>query len=124
MELPLSPARDHADHASQAPEAPLVSSKKRSEFRAENLKKRYKSRTVVHDVSLSVKSGEVVGLLGPNGAGKTTTLRLIAGFLQPEAGEIRVDEMVGDDLRVRLARSRGDAETCRRRSRPRRRTSR
>ncbi|HJT51079.1 MAG TPA: ATP-binding cassette domain-containing protein, partial [Nitrosospira sp.] len=43
-----------------------------SEFRANNLKKSYKSRTVVQDVSLSVKSGEVVGLLGPNGAGKTT----------------------------------------------------
>jgi len=43
-----------------------------SEFRADKLKKSYKSRTVVKDVSLAVASGEVVGLLGPNGAGKTT----------------------------------------------------
>ena len=43
-----------------------------SELKALHLKKSYKSRTVVKDVSLEVKSGEVVGLLGPNGAGKTT----------------------------------------------------
>jgi lipopolysaccharide export system ATP-binding protein len=88
MELPLSPAGDHTDHASQAPEAPLVSSGKRSEFRAENLKKSYKSRTVVHDVSLSVKSGEVVGLLGPNGAGKTTCFYMMVGLVPLDGGNI------------------------------------
>ena len=43
-----------------------------SMLRVNNLRKKYKSRTVVHDVSFEVASGEVVGLLGPNGAGKTT----------------------------------------------------
>ena len=50
-----------------------------SELKAVNLKKRYKSRTVVQDVSLSVSSGEVVGLLGPNGAGKTTCFYMMVG---------------------------------------------
>ena len=53
------------------------------------LNKRYKSRIVVHDVSLSVDSGEVVGLLGPNGAGKTTTLKLIMNLLPPTAGSAK-----------------------------------
>jgi lipopolysaccharide export system ATP-binding protein len=93
MELPLSPAGDRAGHISQAPEAPLVSSGKRSEFRAENLKKSYKSRTVVHDVSLSVKSGEVVGLLGPNGAGKTTCFYMMVGLVPLDGGNIVLDEL-------------------------------
>ena len=58
---------------------------------ARNLAKRYYSRQVVHDVSVSVRSGEVIGLLGPNGAGKTTTLRMCYGFLRPDAGMIRID---------------------------------
>lgn len=53
------------------------------------LNKRYKSRIVVHDVSLAVGSGEVVGLLGPNGAGKTTCFNCVTGFLQPTAGSVR-----------------------------------
>ena len=93
MELPLPPVYDHTDPASQSPEAPLVSSKKRSEFRANNLKKRYKSRTVVHDVSLSVKSGEVVGLLGPNGAGKTTCFYMMVGLVPLDGGSIVLDEL-------------------------------
>ena len=52
-----------------------------SELRAEHLQKRYKSRMVVQDVSLDVKSGEVVGLLGPNGAGKTTCFYMIVGLM-------------------------------------------
>ncbi|AEG92679.1 ABC transporter ATP-binding protein [Ramlibacter tataouinensis] len=54
------------------------------------LTKRYGSAAVVKDVSLSVEKGQLVCLLGPSGCGKTTTLRLIAGFLQPDGGEIRV----------------------------------
>ncbi|MGZ8253646.1 MAG: ATP-binding cassette domain-containing protein, partial [Burkholderiaceae bacterium] len=46
----------------------------------ENLQKRYSSRTVVKDVSLTVESGEVVGLLGPNGAGKTTCFYMVVGL--------------------------------------------
>ena len=62
-----------------------------SELRTISLKKRYGSRTVVHDVSLSVKSGEVVGLLGPNGAGKTTSFYMIVGLIAADGGEIFID---------------------------------
>ena len=55
-----------------------------------HLSKRYPGRTAVDDVSFSVKSGEIVGFLGPNGAGKTTTMRVLAGFLPPSAGSVRV----------------------------------
>jgi len=63
-----------------------------SELRTVSLKKRYGARTVVHDVSLSVKSGEVVGLLGPNGAGKTTSFYMIVGLVAVDGGEIFIDD--------------------------------
>src|SRR5688500_8503466 len=63
-----------------------------SEFKASNLKKSYKSRTVVQDVSLSVASGEVVGLLGPNGAGKTTCFYMMVGLVPLDGGSISLDE--------------------------------
>lgn len=63
-----------------------------SELRASGLKKKYGSRTVVHDASLSLNSGEVVGLLGPNGAGKTTTFYMIVGLIAAGGGEIFIDE--------------------------------
>jgi lipopolysaccharide export system ATP-binding protein len=56
-----------------------------------NLRKRYGARTVVKDVSLDVKSGEVVGLLGPNGAGKTTSFYMIVGLVSLDAGQITLD---------------------------------
>jgi lipopolysaccharide export system ATP-binding protein len=59
--------------------------------RSERLRKRYKSRTVVQDVSLEVRSGEVVGLLGPNGAGKTTCFYMIVGLVPVDAGRIFLD---------------------------------
>lgn len=62
-----------------------------SELRAVALNKRYRSRTVVHDVSLSVQSGEVVGLLGPNGAGKTTCFYLIVGLVAADGGDIFIN---------------------------------
>ena len=52
--------------------------------------KRFGSRTVVDNVDLTVRQGEIVGFLGPNGSGKTTTIRLICGLLTPDAGEIEV----------------------------------
>ncbi len=58
------------------------------------LSKRYGSHAAVDDVSLMIEHGRMVCLLGPSGCGKTTTLRLIAGFLEPSAGEIRVGEKV------------------------------
>ncbi len=56
-----------------------------------NLMKRYGARKVVRDVSVRVKSGEVVGLLGPNGAGKTTTFYMIVGLVPPNGGSIALD---------------------------------
>jgi lipopolysaccharide export system ATP-binding protein len=61
------------------------------ELRADNLVKRYKSRTVVKGASLSVKSGEVVGLLGPNGAGKTTSFYMMVGLVSADEGTITLD---------------------------------
>lgn len=63
-----------------------------SELRANNLKKRYKSRTVVQDVSFSLCSGEVIGLLGPNGAGKTTCFYMMVGLVPLDGGEIYLDD--------------------------------
>jgi lipopolysaccharide export system ATP-binding protein len=63
-----------------------------SQLSAAALKKRYKSRTVVHDVSVNVKSGEVVGLLGPNGAGKTTCFYMIVGLVAADGGSIKLDD--------------------------------
>jgi lipopolysaccharide export system ATP-binding protein len=62
-----------------------------SQLRAEHLVKRYRSRTVVKDVSLSVENGEVVGLLGPNGAGKTTCFYMIVGLIPLDDGDIYLD---------------------------------
>lgn len=62
---------------------------------ADNLVKRYKSRTVVNDVSFDVSSGEVVGLLGPNGAGKTTSFYMIVGLVRADEGKITLD---GQDI--------------------------
>jgi lipopolysaccharide export system ATP-binding protein len=62
-----------------------------SQLRAQSLRKRYKSRTVVQEVSLEVSSGEVVGLLGPNGAGKTTCFYMIVGLIPVDAGTIHLD---------------------------------
>ena len=61
------------------------------ELHAENLIKRYKTRTVVNDVSMSVNSGEVVGLLGPNGAGKTTSFYIMVGLVRADEGNIFLD---------------------------------
>ena len=55
------------------------------------LTRRYGSKVAVQDLELEVRPGEILGFLGPNGAGKTTTLRMCAGLLEPDAGEIRVD---------------------------------
>lgn len=57
-----------------------------------DLVKRYKTRTVVNEVSVEVEQGEIVGLLGPNGAGKTTTFYMIVGLIRPNAGKIFLDD--------------------------------
>ena len=60
---------------------------------ADNLVKKYKSRTVVNGVSIEVNQGEIVGLLGPNGAGKTTSFYMIVGLIKPNEGIIHMDNI-------------------------------
>src|SRR6187549_2870538 len=61
-------------------------------LRADHLMKKYKTRTVVNDVSVKVEQGEIVGLLGPNGAGKTTSFYMIVGLIKPNEGKIFLDD--------------------------------
>jgi len=63
-----------------------------------NLRKSYKRRPVIRDVSLDLKRGEVVALLGPNGSGKTTTFYAIAGLVQAEGGRVLIDGTDATDL--------------------------
>ncbi len=58
-----------------------------------NLIKRYKNRTVVNNVSVNVKQGEIVGLLGPNGAGKTTTFYMVVGLIKPDEGSVFLNDI-------------------------------
>jgi lipopolysaccharide export system ATP-binding protein len=64
-----------------------------SALNAKQLKKSYKSRQVVQNVSLSMNAGEVVGLLGPNGAGKTTSFYMIVGLVEPDGGEVYINDI-------------------------------
>ena len=66
----------------------------RSALEANRIRKRFGTRVVVKDVSLSIRQGEVVGLLGPNGAGKTTCFYMIAGLIKADQGSIRLGQQV------------------------------
>ena len=66
-----------------------------------NLTKRYGAVVAVHDLTFTIEDGEFVVFVGPSGCGKTTTLRMIAGFEDPSAGEIRIDGRVVNDLEPR-----------------------
>lgn len=66
-----------------------------SELIVKNLRKAYKTRTVVQDITLQINSGEVVGLLGPNGAGKTTSFYMLVGLVPLDAGRITLN---GEDI--------------------------
>ena len=72
----------------------------RSRMQVRGLRKNYGARRVVHDVSLDVTSGEVVGLLGPNGAGKTTSFYMIVGLVRADAGSIRIDEQAVEHMPI------------------------
>ena len=61
-------------------------------LRSEKLVKKYKHRTVVNEVSVEVKQGEIVGLLGPNGAGKTTSFYVLVGLIKPMSGKVFLDD--------------------------------
>ncbi|TAF80100.1 MAG: ATP-binding cassette domain-containing protein, partial [Curvibacter sp.] len=73
------------------PAAPDTPDSATGRLEARHLQKFYGKRQVVKDVSLSVRTGEVVGLLGPNGAGKTTSFYMIVGLLRASAGDITID---------------------------------
>jgi lipopolysaccharide export system ATP-binding protein len=64
-------------------------------LQAADLRKSYRGRTVVNDVTLEIQQGEVVGLLGPNGAGKTTTFYILVGLARPDYGRVLLD---GEDI--------------------------
>lgn len=64
------------------------------------VQKRYGEVVALHDCNLAIEKGEFITLLGPSGCGKTTTLRLIAGFLKPDAGELRLDGKLLSSARV------------------------
>ena len=66
-----------------------------SKLQAADLRKSYRGRKVVDDVSLEIRQGEVVGLLGPNGAGKTTTFYILVGLARPDFGRVLLD---GEDI--------------------------
>lgn len=59
----------------------------------EKIVKKYRKRTVVNEVSVELKQGEIVGLLGPNGAGKTTSFYIIVGLIKPVSGEVFLDDL-------------------------------
>src|SRR5690554_7607961 len=60
---------------------------------ARHLAKSYKRRRVVHDISLSIEQGSIVGLLGPNGAGKTTSFYMIVGLIKADAGSVGIGDL-------------------------------
>lgn len=73
-------------------------------LRADNIQKIYGSRKVVKGISLEVKQGEIIGLLGPNGAGKTTSFYMIVGMIQPNAGQIYLnDQEITEDAMYKRA---------------------
>jgi ABC-2 type transport system ATP-binding protein len=65
------------------------------------IRKSFGSFTAVHDISFTVKPGEVLGIVGPNGAGKSTTIKMILGLLEPDKGKISIFGSTADDISVR-----------------------
>ena len=79
----------------------------RASLETHNLRKVYRGRAVVKDVSLSVAQGEIVGLLGPNGAGKTTTFYMVVGLTPPDRGEVLLGDTDITELPMYLRAQRG-----------------
>lgn len=74
------------------------------DIRIENLSKKYGPQTAVDQLSFSVKTGEILGFLGPNGAGKTTTMKMITGYIRPDAGDILIggQSVATNDMRAHI----------------------
>ena len=79
----------------------------KSDLKAVGLRKSFGGKTVVDDVSVAIRRGEIVGLLGPNGAGKTTTFSMILGLVPQDAGRITLDDEEITDLPMYLRARRG-----------------
>ena len=80
-------------------------SPKALDLAAKGLRKAYRGRRVVDDVSLDISPGEIVGLLGPNGAGKTTTFYMMVGLVRPDGGQVGLgDREITDEPMYRRAR--------------------
>ena len=75
--------------------AELASENPEIGLKIHGLRKSYRKRVVIRDVSMSLQRGEVVGLLGPNGSGKTTTFYAVAGLVSADGGKVSID---GDDI--------------------------
>jgi len=91
--VPASTTVDAAETSNTSKSTPNAA--KKSVLSAHGLIKRYRRRTVVADVSLTVSAGEIVGLLGPNGAGKTTSFYMVVGLVGTDGGRIELD---GEDI--------------------------
>ncbi|MDL2306671.1 LPS export ABC transporter ATP-binding protein [Desulfovibrio sp. OttesenSCG-928-C06] len=78
---------------SAAVSTPSASALAGNVVKTQSLSKRYGDRTVVHDISIKVRTGEIVGLLGPNGAGKTTTFYMITGIVKPTTGHVFLNDL-------------------------------
>ncbi|MDX1644562.1 MAG: LPS export ABC transporter ATP-binding protein [Thermoanaerobaculia bacterium] len=100
MESPstATPAIPTSDESARSTSGPLTT---------EELRKVYRGRAVVDDVSLRVEPGEVVGLLGPNGAGKTTTFYMVVGLTPPDAGRVFLGDTEITELPMYLRAQRG-----------------
>ncbi len=83
---------DHAAHLRMVSTDPPPVPETAETLSVDRLRKSYRGRVVVSDVSITIKRGEVVGLLGPNGAGKTTTFAMIVGLERPDAGTIKLEK--------------------------------
>ncbi len=90
-----APVTQPADARSQPKYAPVIDMSTAPILRTEGLVKTYGKRTVVNQVDINVRRGEIVGLLGPNGAGKTTSFYMIVGLVPPTAGRINFN---GNDV--------------------------
>lgn len=76
-------------------------------IQVKNLTKQYGEQKAVNNISFFVGKGEIVGFLGPNGAGKSTTMKMITGYLQPDAGEIRINDIVIEENVLQAKRNIG-----------------
>ncbi|HSK75385.1 MAG TPA: ATP-binding cassette domain-containing protein, partial [Thermoanaerobaculia bacterium] len=81
--------------------------RKEQKLATTNLRKVYRGRAVVQDVSIEVGPGEIVGLLGPNGAGKTTTFYMVVGLTPPDSGSVSLGDEDITDLPMYLRAQRG-----------------